>query len=316
MTACVLDGVPRTLTVPKPRRGAGEVLIRVTLAGICNTDLEIARGYVPGFRGIPGHEFVGVVEEADDAELVGRRVTAEINCACGRCAWCRGGLGRHCPDRTVIGIIDRPGCFARYIAVPRENIVVLPETIPDRQAVFIEPMAAALEILDQVAIDEAMEVLVLGDGKLGQLVARALASTGCRLTVVGRHSRKLELLSDLGARTVRAGDFSDGRYDVVVEATGRATVLDRAVANTRPRGTLVLKSTYAAGSPVNLSPIVVDEITVVGSRCGRFEAAVAFIAKHHPPLEALIEGSYDLADAPRALEEATRSGKLKVVLTM
>ncbi|MBD3314383.1 MAG: alcohol dehydrogenase catalytic domain-containing protein [Chitinivibrionales bacterium] len=314
MAACIIDDTPRATIVPKPRRRAGEVLIRVTLAGICNTDLEIVRGYVPGFNGIPGHEFVGVVEEADDSRLVGKRVTAEINCACGQCEYCRAGLGRHCPTRTVIGIINRDGCFAEYMAVPQENVVEIPDTISAPQAVLIEPTAAALEILDQVTIGKTMNVLLLGYGKLGMLIAHTLITTGCTLTIVGKHPRKSRSCGNIPAHYVPADDFVDGQFDVVVEATGNPAVLERAIANTKPRGTLVLKSTYAGNPPVNLSPIVVNEITLVGSRCGRFEAALAFMQNHYTPVEPLIHKTFPLTDAVQAFTEAAKPGALKVLL--
>jgi threonine dehydrogenase-like Zn-dependent dehydrogenase len=246
MKAVVFDGELRVADVSAPRCGAGEVLVRVTKAGICNTDLEIMRGYVPGFKGILGHEFVGVVEEADEEGLAGRRVTAEINFACGKCVCCVSGLQRHCPNRTVLGIQNRNGALAEYVAVPRENVVPVPDDIPDNRAVFIEPLAAALEILEQVPVTASNSALLLGDGKLGQLVARVLASTGCRLTVVGKHAHKLALLADTGASAVMLGGFRAAKHDIVVEATGSPSAFGLAMSSVKPRGTVVLKS--AAGA--------------------------------------------------------------------
>lgn len=314
MKACIFDGILRVDEVEKPDRQTGEILIRVTTAGICNTDHEILRGYVPGFNGIPGHEFIGIVEDADTASLVGRRCTAEINCACGSCEFCRQGLGRHCPHRSVVGIMNRNGAFAEYIVVPQENCVLIPDTIPDTRALFIEPLAAALEILDQVTINQDTSVLCIGDGKLGLLIAHVLAATGCATTVVGKHPEKLALLHYSSITSVLVDEFTDGKYDVVIEATGNGSVFDRALRNVKPRGILVLKSTYAEGFTFNPSPVVVHEITIIGSRCGRFNAALDFLASHECALERMISREFDLDRITEAFEYSSRSEVLKVIL--
>lgn len=316
MKAVVLDGALEVREVARPARGEHEVLIRVVRAGICNTDHEIIRGYVPGFSGILGHEFVGVIEEARDASLIGTRATAEINCACGSCAFCRRGLGRHCPNRTVLGIVNRDGAFAEYVSVPESSVVPVPDDISDTRAVFIEPLAAACEILEQISVLSEHQVLVIGDGKLGLLCAMVLQSTGCALTIAGKHERKLALLNRYEIQTVPAGDFAGRRFDVVVEACGKPDAFAQAVAATKPRGTLVLKSTYAEPLTFNPAPIVVDEISVVGSRCGQFADALRFMREHSPPLESLVTAVYPLSDAIEAFERSAKADALKVILEM
>lgn len=314
MLAVVFDGSLAIKQVPKPQRTENEVLIRVSLAGICNTDHEIIRGYVPGFNGILGHEFIGIVEEADDPAITGKRCTAEINFACGTCPYCRAGLQRHCPNRSVMGIINRNGAFAQYITVPKENLTIIPDSIPDKQAIFIEPLAAALEILDQVNISQSSKVLLLGDGKLGLLIGHVLAAVGCELTVVGKHAEKLGHLKYDHITTVLQDDFKNGLYDVVIEATGNAEAFDMAVANVRPRGTIVLKSTYAGEVQFNLSPVVVNEITIIGSRCGIFSKSVDFLLTHQVSFEDMISAEYPLENALEAFEFSKSPGALKVLL--
>jgi 2-desacetyl-2-hydroxyethyl bacteriochlorophyllide A dehydrogenase len=289
------------------------VLIRVLSAGICNTDLEIRKGYVPGFDGIPGHEFAGVVEESDDSSLRGARVTAEINAACGTCEYCRKGLGRHCPNRTVLGIINRAGAMAEYVCVPADTVVRVPDSLSDTQAVFIEPLAAACEILVQIAVNPGHEVLVIGDGKLGLLVSFVLQTTGCSLLLRGHHEEKLSIAADHGIATTTDVSYNR-RFDIVVEATGNPAAFADALALVKPRGTLVLKSTYASQVTCNLSKAVVDEITIVGSRCGRFSDALALLANHQLPLERLVTASYPLHEAVKAFAHAEKREALKVVL--
>ena len=316
MLAVVFDGSLAIKEVPKPQRSGNEVLIRVSLAGICNTDHEILRGYVPGFNGILGHEFIGIVEEAEDPSITGKRCTAEINCACGTCPSCRADLQRHCPNRSVLGIIDRNGAFARYITVPKENLTIIPDAIPDKRAIFIEPLAAALEILNQVNILESSKVLLLGDGKLGLLTGHVLAASGCELTVVGKHPGKLSHLKYDHVTTVLRDNFKSGQYDVVIEATGNAGAFDMAVFNVKPRGTIVLKSTYAGAVHFNLSPVVVNEITIIGSRCGLFSQAVDFLSTHNISFEDMISAEYPLNDALKALEFSRSPNALKVLLSV
>ena len=300
--------------VPAPARPAGFALLRLIEAGICNTDLELERGYY-GFAGIPGHEFVGEVLEADDAALAGRRVVGEINLACGACDWCRKGLGRHCPTRSVLGIVRHPGAFAELLTLPEQNLYVLPDSIPTDRAVFTEPLAAACEILDQVPIPGGAEVAVLGDGKLGLLVALVLNAQGARVRLFGRHEGKLAIAREVGITAAVAGEGSvDAAYDFVVEATGSPEGLQKAISMTRPRGTLILKSTVHGTVGVDTAPVIVNEITLVGSRCGRFEAAIPLLTHPMIPLERMIAARFALRDAPQAFERAAARGTLKVLL--
>ncbi len=290
----------------------GYALVRVHLAGVCNTDLEIVRGYM-GFRGILGHEIVGSVI-AGPAEWLDARVVAEINFACGRCAACAAGLGRHCPTRRVMGILEADGGFAEQVAVPIANLHRVGDRVSDRRAVFAEPLAAAYEILEQVPINSSTTCTVLGDGKLGLLAAQVLAAGGARVTAVGNHPDKLRVLRERGIETVLASDWRSDPTDVVVEATGSAEGFSRAVAATRPRGTLVLKSTVADRPDLDLAPIVINEISVVGSRCGPFEPALRALEAHTIETDALIAESVPLARGVEAFERASERGTLKVLL--
>jgi threonine dehydrogenase-like Zn-dependent dehydrogenase len=299
------------LPVPDPPRG--EARIRVTLAGLCHTDLELVRGYYP-YRGVLGHEFVGVVEASPSVPgWEGRRVVGEINATCGRCPTCRAGRSSHCKQRTVLGIVDRDGAFAEYLTLPVANLHAVPDAVPDDVAVFTEPVAAAFQILAQVRIASAARVVVFGDGKLGQVIAQVLATTGCNLAVVGRHPRKLAHLAAVGIATQTEAP-SPRAADVVVDCTGRREGLAAALAALRPRGMLVLKSTFAGDTSVNLSAIVVDEITIVGSRCGPFAPALAALAAGDVVVAPLVEARRALADGVDALAQAAAPGTLKVLL--
>lgn len=299
---------------PKPRRREGYALIRLLSAGICNTDLELQRGYY-GFSGIPGHEFVGEVVESDNPKLAGRRVVGEINLACGKCEWCARGLGRHCPRRTVLGIVKHPGAFRELIDLPEANLHLVPENVPTEQAVFIEPLAAACEILDQVKIPRGSRVGVLGDGKLGLLVGQVLLAHGAEVHQYGRHREKLKIAESAGAGThMASGKVPRAAYDFIVEATGSQEGLKQAVAMTRPRGTLVMKSTVHGTVAIDTAPIVVNEITMVGSRCGRFEPALRLLKERKVRVEDLISEVLPLAEAPRAFQHAATRGVLKVLL--
>lgn len=300
--------------VPLPERPPAEALVRVIRAGICNTDVELTRGYYP-FTGVPGHEFVGIVERGP-APLVGRRVVGEINAVCGRCRACTSGRRTHCERRTVLGIVGRHGAFAEFLTLPAENLHVVPDDLPTDAAVFTEPLAAALEIQAQVPIHRADRVLVVGDGKLGQLVGQTLALTACELVVVGRHDAKLALLTARGIATARADAVERASFDVAVECTGNPEGFAVAQRALRPRGTLLLKSTYAGGLTFNASAVVVDELTLVGSRCGPFAPALALLVERRVAVEALIQARYPLAAAAAALEHAQRPGVLKVLLEM
>jgi threonine dehydrogenase-like Zn-dependent dehydrogenase len=291
---------------------SGEALVRVTLAGVCNTDLELVKGYYP-FTGVPGHEFVGEVA-AGSAEWSGRRVVGEINASCGRCATCAAGRRTHCPARTVLGIKGRDGAMAEYLTLPVENLHVVPDHVPDAVAVFTEPVAAALEVQEQVRLAPGTSVVVIGDGKLGQLVARTLALAGHRPTVVGRHPRKLALLSRLGIATCSASDLPPRDAEVVVECTGNPGGLEIARRAVRPRGTIVLKSTYHGEVTINLSAIVVDEVTLVGSRCGPFASALALLAGGTLQVADLVDERFSLADGVAAFSAAAAPGVLKVLI--
>lgn len=307
------DGRVEVRSGPKPRRREGYSLIRVLSAGICNTDLELQRGYY-GFRGRPGHEFAGEVVESSTAGWIGKRVTGEINLACGHCDWCARGLGRHCPNRTVLGIVKHPGAFAEFLTLPDANLHAIPPRIATEEAVFVEPVAAACEILDQVKIPRGQAVAVLGDGKLGLLIAQVLQAHGARVTLVGRHEAKLRIAREAGvSETMLASDApAKAGFPVTVDATGSAAGLRTAVAMTRPRGTVVMKSTVHEPVALDMAPVIVNEIALVGSRCGRFEAALKVLPKLH--LAPMIAARFPLANAPEAFAAAASKGALKVLL--
>jgi threonine dehydrogenase-like Zn-dependent dehydrogenase len=307
----------RLADVPVPAR-EGEALVRVRLAGVCNTDVEIVRGYA-GFEGTLGHEFVGEVERSPGApELEGRRVVGEINAGCGRCQSCRAGDARHCPDRTVLGIVGRDGAFAEYLQLPIANLVPVPEDVPDERAVFTEPLAAACGILERVRVELEMRVAVVGDGKLGLLCAQALkATTGAAVTLVGRHESKLDLARRCGIRVVKSDELPpsfERAFDVTVEASGSPTGFETALRLLRPRGTLVLKSTFHGAMELNAAPVVVDEIQIVGSRCGRFRPALELLKRDAIETDALIHEEFPLAEGVRALKRAAEPGVLKILL--
>ena len=308
------NGVVTVREVPRPARAPGFALLRLSLAGICNTDLELQRGYY-GFSGTPGHEFVAQVVEADDPALVGKRVAGEINLACADCEWCRRGLGRHCPKRTVLGIVKHPGAFAEYLTLPERNLHALPDEMADERAVFLEPLAAACEIFDQVSIPPGATVAVLGDGKLGLLIALALRADGYGVHQFGRHEEKMRIAAGAGVETRAAmSGLPAAAYDWVVDATGNPEGLRTAAALTRPRGTVILKSTVHGMAAIDSAPIIVNEITLVGSRCGRFEAALPLLGSGRIPVEAMIAARYPLARAAEALAHAAERGVLKVLL--
>lgn len=335
MQAVVIDDLRNGCRQPRlvldhaePQRPPGEVRIRTTLTGICNTDLEILRGYA-GFQGVPGHEFVGVVDQAENEQWVGQRVVGEINAPCGVCQTCRSGRPTHCPERTALGIRGRNGALAEYFCLPEGNLCPVPEGMPDEVAVFTEPLAAACEVLDQVHVRPTDRVIVLGDGKLGLLVAQVLSLTGCDLLAVGRHPEKLAILTALGIPTrledgrqslshddpaQGTGQHAGSRADIVVECTGRAEGFQAARQYLRSRGTLVLKSTYHGLIKADLSGLVVDEIQVVGSRCGPFSAALRLLSGGQVAVTPLIEAEYALHQALAALEHAGRPGTLKVLV--
>jgi threonine dehydrogenase-like Zn-dependent dehydrogenase len=307
------EGAPKIEDVDVPSPGVDEALIRVRVAGICSTDLEIVRGYM-GFRGTLGHEFVGEVVEAAEREWIGARVTGEINLGCARCERCLAGLSRHCANRTVLGILGKDGCFAEYVTLPIRNLHRVPAGLPDALAAFTEPLAAAFEILEQLRVEPDHRVAVLGDGKLGSLIALVLIQTGAEVTLVGRHRHKLDRIAAAGVRTALVDEHRDGGFDVVVEATGSPSGFERARSILRPRGTMVLKSTYHGRLELDAAPLVIDEITVVGSRCGPFAPALRALDQRRIDPAPLIDEVYPLADGVAALERAVAPGTAKVQL--
>ena len=300
--------------VPLPEPDPGEALVRIRLAGICATDLEMVRGYYP-FTGVPGHEFVGEVVRAPGApEWEERRVVGEINITCGRCRFCRLGMSTHCENRSVLGILGHDGVFAEYVVLPLSNLHPVPEGVPDEMAVFTEPLAAALEIQQQVHIHPQDRVLVIGAGRLGQLIAWTLSLTGAEVAAVVRHARQKELLTPYGVQTLEVHEVPKRNMDVVVEATGNPEGLALAKQALRPRGILVLKSTYAGETTVRLSPYVVDEVTLVGSRCGPFDAALRHLRSGRVDPRPLIDARYPLAKGTDAFAHAVQPGVFKVLL--
>lgn len=300
--------------LPIPTPNSNEALVKVLQAGICNTDLELFRGYYP-YTGIIGHEFVGVVESGPK-HLVNKRVVGEINATCGQCHFCRTGLSNHCEQRTVMGIANHHGAFAEYLTLPTANLHLVPDTISNDSATFTEPLAAALEIQEQISLTPESRVLVVGDGKLGQLVAQTLALTDCELLVVGRHQDKLANLEHRGIKTGFADLVRAKSFDFAVECTGNPDGFSLALQGLRPRGILVLKSTYAGNLNLDASAIVVDEITIIGSRCGPFAKALDLLADDRVDVSYLIDTSYPLAEGLTALQRAQQRGVLKVLLKM
>lgn len=315
MRALVLNNqlqLNREYPAPEPR--PGEALVQVTQAGICTTDLEIARGYM-GFAGVLGHEFVGFVEQAiDRPDLVGCRVAGEINAACRQCETCQAGRPTHCPFRTVLGISGRDGAFADYLSLPYQNLHPLPTSLSDAQAVFIEPLAAACEITQQISVNPTDRVVVIGDGKLGLLCAQVLFLTGCSLTLLGRYPEKGQWLEERGIPfTTSVTDIPTG-VDLVVDATGQPDGFTLAHQLVRPRGTIVLKSTYHGNLTVNMSKLVVDEVSLIGSRCGPFSPAIRLLEQGLVQVGPLVQAQYSINDGLQAFEHAARKGTLKVIL--
>lgn len=297
---------------PRPEK-TEEALIKIRLAGICGTDLEMVKGYYP-FTGVPGHEFVGEVVANAPAEWLGKRVVGEINAVCGACEACQNGRPTHCEKRSVLGILNRDGIFAEYTTLPLENLHLVPDSVGDEQAVFTEPLAAALEIQQQLQIHPTDRILLIGAGRLGQLIAQTLALTGCDLRVVARHPLQQKLLTGRGIRLLAEAEVQPRRWDVVVEATGSPSGFNLARRALRPRGTLLLKSTYRGEQTLNLSPFVVDEITILGSRCGPFAPALRLLAAQKVDPTPLIAARLSLAEALAAFEQAAQPGMLKVLI--
>jgi len=298
--------------IPQPRK-PNEALIKIRKAGICSTDLELVKGYYP-YTGILGHEFVGEVVEAGDVSWIGQRVVGEINVVCNQCEQCLNGRQTHCENRTVLGIVNRDGTFAEYTTLPITNLHRVPDSVPDEMAVFTEPLAAALEIQEQINIKPNDRVLLIGAGRLGQLIAQTLALTGCDLRVVARHAHQQSLLKARGIRIISEEEIQPWRWDVVVEATGSPSGFSLARQAIRPRGTLVMKSTYKGEMSVNFSSIVVDEINLIGSRCGPFEPALRLMESRQVDPTVLIADEFKLEEALKAFERAAETGVLKVLV--
>jgi threonine dehydrogenase-like Zn-dependent dehydrogenase len=315
MKALVFDGgLKLARKHPRPAPAPGEALLRTRLAGICNTDIEITRGYMD-YRGVLGHEFVGTVEEAEDSSLVGKRVVGEINLSCGTCAMCARGLGNHCPDRTVLGIDGRPGAFAEFLTLPERNLHVVPDEVGDDEAVFTEPLAAACEIARQVEIPRDATVCVLGDGKLGLLVVQVLEPLAGETTLVGTSLDKIHRVGSAELQRHLLEEFDAApRFDLVVDCTGSPDGLPLALRCVRPRGTVVLKTTAAAAKPVNLAPLVVGEVTLVGSRCGPFDEALRLLASRQVEVRPLISARFGIDRGPEAFEAARDRDALKVLI--
>lgn len=314
MRAIVVEaGQAAVQELPQPSPASGEVLIKVHLAGICSTDLEILRGYA-SYSGILGHEFVGTVV-GGSSRLADKRVVGEINCVCGRCDMCSSGLSRHCRRRTVVGINGRPGVFAEFVALPEQNCLEVPDSVSDEAAVFTEPLAAAYQVVQQVKIEPKMNVAVLGTGRLGLLVAQVLSQIGCRLIAVGRNPKTLGLLDRKGIRTAKVEDLQRKQdHDVVVDCTGSPDGLQMAMDLVRPRGTVVMKTTCVAAWKVDLTRLVVNEITVLGSRCGPFGEALSSLARKQIDVVGLVTRQMPLADGVAALALAGEPDQIKVLL--
>ncbi|HEU0001821.1 MAG TPA: alcohol dehydrogenase catalytic domain-containing protein [Ktedonobacteraceae bacterium] len=321
-----------TLTLEKnyrqPELRPGEALIRVVLAGICNTDLEITRGYM-AFEGVLGHEFAGIVEAVHEGPgaspptyLIGKRVVGEINAACHRsdCVYCRQNMPTHCPNRTTLGIVNRDGAFAEYLTLPTENLHLVPDNVSDEEAVFVEPLAANFEMLEQVHVRPTDSVVILGDGKMGQLAAQVLALSGCEVMMIGKHEEKLALAAKHGAHTrvlddARSFALENGRrVDMVVECTGSAQGLELALRLVRARGVIVLKSTVAEKTLMHLAPVVIDEIRIQGSRCGPFAPALRALSQKLVAVHPLISACYPLDEGLAAFNHAAQKGALKVLV--
>jgi threonine dehydrogenase-like Zn-dependent dehydrogenase len=313
MRALHFDGTRARVTdVPPPEPREDSAIVRVNLAGICNTDLELVQGYMD-FRGVLGHEFVGVVDEGP-AEWHGQRVVGEISFACQNCDMCQANLQRHCPSRRVMGIHDADGAFAEFVRVPVANLHMVPDSVPDDVAVFTEPLASACEILTQVEVEPDVRCVVLGDGKLGLLVAQVLDAAGANVLVVGNHAEKLDILKRRGIRTSLTVDWTPEPTPLVVDATGSAQGFERALATTKPQGTLVLKSTVAERRAIDLAPVVINEIRVVGSRCGPFPPALGALEAQTVDVRPLITERVPLRNADEGLRRAAEANRLKILI--
>jgi threonine dehydrogenase-like Zn-dependent dehydrogenase len=300
---------------PIPQLKKNEALIRVKRAGICNTDIEITKGYM-GFQGILGHEFVGVVEKCSEKDVVGKRVVGEINIGCGRCPYCMNQMQRHCPNRIVLGILNKDGAFAEYVTLPVSNLHEIPDTISDDEAVFVEPLAAAFEILEQITILPSNRVCILGDGKLGLLVAQVISTKECDLIVIGNHREKLSILDEMGIETRLSSEFRGKEFDIVIDCTGARSGIETALNIVKPTGTVVVKTTMAKKCQIDLNRLVVNELKFIGSRCGPFIPAIKAIEARQVDLYSLMTMTFPLEEGVKAFKYAKDSGALKVILTV
>jgi threonine dehydrogenase-like Zn-dependent dehydrogenase len=301
--------------LPMPVRVSGEALIKVLVAGICQTDIEITRGYME-FRGIPGHEFVGIVADADNAALIGKRVTGEINCGCGSCVYCLGGMENHCPNRTVLGIAARHGAFADYLTLPEKNLHIIPDMVSNEEAVFIEPLAACYRILEQVHIPPHFASAVLGDGRMGLLCAQVLKTTNCQVTLIGKHPEKMSLLTGLGIHTTLFDDCHRRHYDLVADCTGSSTGIGAALQLVKPQGIIVVKTTTAGERLCDLNAVVIDEVTILGSRCGPFAKAMSALQKKEVTVTRLITTIYPFSQVIEAFQTESDKGVVKVLVRL
>lgn len=313
MLALSWNGELRLIDAAKPERAPGEALISVRLGGICNTDIELTKGYM-GFAGILGHEFVGTVSDSDDLSLLGKRVVGEINCPCHRCRYCQLELPNHCQNRSVVGILNRHGAFAEFVTLPMENLHIVPDNVPDAAAVFVEPLAAAYRILEQITIEGETKVIVLGDGKLGQLVAQVMRLRTSQVLAIGKYPWKLALMERYGIQTATVNDPVERGADVVVEATGSYEGFNRALELVRPEGTIVLKTTVAHPTAFDMSRPVVDELKIVGSRCGPFRTAIELLQDRKIDVSTLVSETYPLSDALNAMERAKANDVMKILI--
>jgi threonine dehydrogenase-like Zn-dependent dehydrogenase len=300
---------------PVPQHGYDEALIKISLAGVCNTDIEITKGYMD-FQGILGHEFVGVVVKCREKGLMGLRVVGEINIGCEKCSFCRNRMKNHCPERSVAGILNKDGIFAEYAVLPIDNLHTIPDSVSDEEAVFVEPLAAAFEIIRQVDVIPDNRVCVLGDGKLGLLVGQVMSLIGCEIIVVGKHEEKLAILKNKGIRTVLSSDFNEKGFDIVIDCTGSPDGIGIALDIIRPGGRVIIKTTTSKKRGIDLNHVVVNELSIIGSRCGPFPVAIKALEERKIDVLPLISKVYPLNEGIQAFEHAAIRGGLKVLLSM
>ena len=314
MKALYFDGTKMVFDKSYPTPKSDESLVKISLAGICGTDLEIMRGYMK-YRGILGHEFVGTVVHSENKELIGKRVVGEINAGCKKCDSCLKGMERHCPNRTVLGILNRDGAFAEFLTLPNDNLHVIPDSITDSQAVFVEPLAAAFEILEQIQLKSSWKVAVVGDGRLAQLILQVLKLNCSNVTCFAHHEEKLKSAKRLGIKIKTKLETDDKTsFDLVVEATGSNSGFSDSMNLVKPRGTIILKSTIASRENLDLTPAVVNEVTLVGSRCGLFKPAIDALARNIISVNDMIDSTFPLEDFSKAIEHAKKPDTLKVFL--